>query len=264
MRSELEALAATFDALTLAELDERARLQTRIDRKYVVGPDVFRRLVEPLATGYRALELEGRRLFRYDSIYFDTPSLTTYRQHQQGRRKRFKCRTRLYETGLCFFEVKLKDGRGQTVKRQLPINPHEHGRLTADAHRFLVEQLQRSYGQPAPGAFAPALRTVYGRVTLVCREGRERVTCDTGLVFSAPGSSRSRLLPGRVLIETKSERGNTAADRLLRRLGARPVSSCSKYCVGTALSRSDVVDNRFRLLVRRHFEACAVPAALAA
>lgn len=255
MRVELDRLARSFAPITLAELDGRAELQTRTDLKYVVDVGVLRSLTAALASEYRVLELSGGSLRRYHTVYFDTPTLTTYRQHHQGRRKRFKCRTRLYaESRLCFFELKLRNGRGQTVKRRLALDCSQHGRLTPEARTFLETELDRAYGCVAPGALEPALVTVYRRLTLVSRDRRERVTCDVELELSAPAGQASRLRPGRVLLETKSAVGNGLADRLLQRLGARPVASCSKYCLGVALAHPDVVDNRFRPLLRRHFE----------
>jgi hypothetical protein len=38
-----------------------------------------------------------------------------YRHHLQGRRKRFKCRTRLYGETACFFDLKLKGRRGDAT-----------------------------------------------------------------------------------------------------------------------------------------------------
>ena len=255
MRAELATLTRRFDAVTLAELEGAAQLQTRTDRKYFLDLSVLGQLAAALADEYRILDLDGRRLFDYHTVYFDTPTLTTYRQHQQGRRRRFKCRTRLYaDSGLCFFEVKLKDGRGRTVKRKLALRGSEHGSLSVEARIFLADKLGGAYGCSAPAGLEPVLTTVYRRLTLVRREAEERVTCDVELAFSSPDGRRYGVLPGRVLVETKSERGRSFADRLLPRLGARPVGSCSKYCLGVALTRSDVVDNRLRPLLRRHFE----------
>lgn len=260
----LDRLVACFDAISLAEVDGRAALQTRADNKYIVELETFERVAGALVPDYLALEVAGKRFSVYDTVYFDTPGLHSYRQHRQGRRRRFKCRTRLYgNRGPCFFEVKLKSGREETVKRRLRIDRAEHGLFTPAAHDFLERELEQAYGGPEPSRLAPTLRSVYARLTLVSRVSKERVTCDFELGFSTAAVDGLRILPGRVLLETKSERGNGDADRLLRSRGHRPVSGCSKYCLGIALARSDVGNNRFRPLLRRHFEA-PVPSAQAA
>ena len=68
------AAAAMVEPIGLDELNELAELQTRVDRKYFVPADVFRRLIAELADELRVLDIDGRRTFGYESVYFDTPS----------------------------------------------------------------------------------------------------------------------------------------------------------------------------------------------
>ena len=66
------------------------------------------------------LDIDGRRVFGYESTYFDTPDCEQYRAHRQGRRRRYKVRSRSYvDTGLSMFEVKTKGLRGATVKHRM-------------------------------------------------------------------------------------------------------------------------------------------------
>lgn len=85
------------------------------------------------------------------------------------------------------------------------------------------------------------------------RDRAERVTCDFDVSFTAAGGRRYAIRPGHIIVETKTLRSNGLADRLLCRHGARPLGSCSKYCLGVALAYPGVVDSRFRRLLRRHF-----------
>lgn len=255
MSVDLDALTARFTPISLAELERRAALQTRTDNKYILDLETFARVGHELVRDYLALEIDGRRVSVYDTVYFDTPSLLSFSQHRQGRRRRFKCRTRLYGNGgPCFFEVKLKNGRDETVKRRTPIALSDHGLFTERMRAFLDGELQRAYGCPAPARLHPTVRSLYARLTLVGGESVERVTCDLALGFSAGGADRKHIRRGRVLLETKSEHGNGQADRVLRRLGERPVGPCSKYCVGVALARPELACNAFRRILRRHFD----------
>ena len=131
--------AAMVAPISLDELMALAELQTRVDRKYFVPAGVFRQLIAELADELQVLDIDGRRTFGYESVYFDTPDLTTYRAHLQRRRQRFKARTRTYtDTGLCMFEVKLTGARGETVKQRVP-HPVEHSaELTAEAVAHLA------------------------------------------------------------------------------------------------------------------------------
>ncbi len=241
-------------AVSLESLVARAALQERTDRKYLVDADTCARLIEALSADHLALEIAGRRHFRYETVYFDTPAFDCYHDHVQGRRRRFKCRSRLYaDSGLCVFELKLKDGRGRTVKRTLPLHRGEHGRLTAATRAFLQRELQAAYGRSAPDGLIPVLRTSFSRLTLVGYDRPERVTCDFDLTLAAEGIEHC-LPPPTVLVETKTERpSGGAADRCLRALGARALAGCSKFCLGVALTRPEVPSNLFRGLLNRHF-----------
>ena len=84
------------EPIGLDELMELAELQTRVDRKYFVPADVFHRSIGEIADELRVLDIDGRRTFGYESVYFDTPDMETYRAHLQRRRRRFKARTRTY------------------------------------------------------------------------------------------------------------------------------------------------------------------------
>jgi hypothetical protein len=240
-------------AVSLEALVARAALQERAERKYLVDRDICARLTEELVGDHLALEIAGCRRFRYETIYFDTPAFDCYRDQVQGRRRRFKCRTRLYaDSGVCVFELKLKDGRGRTLKRALALDKSDHGRLTEGAREFLERELVAAYGRSAPEVLVPVLRTSFSRLTLVAHNRPERLTCDFGLIVAADGSEH-RLSPQTVLVETKTERGRGVADRCLRALGARPLERCSKFGLGMALTRPNVRDNVFRGLLKRHF-----------
>ena len=80
----------------------------------------------------------------------------------------------------------------------------------------------------------PALTTHYRRATLAAREGGVRVTFDEDVRAALPGGARGELTPGRVIVETKSEDGESEADAILRDAGHEPVS-LSKYRRGIEL-----------------------------
>jgi hypothetical protein len=231
---------AALATVDLEELDRSVPLRDRVDRKHLVAVEVLPRLLDALAESHAALELDGRRWFTYDSVYFDTPALLTARAHIQGRRRRFKCRSRSYvDAGTCAFELKLKGPRGETVKHRLPYDPADHGTVTGEALAFLAEHLD------AVPDLLPSVRTTYRRATLA--GPRERVTIDTGLSYGT-----ARIRDGWAIVETKSERGAGVADRELRRLGSRPLS-LSKYVLGAGLTRMASPPNDTRQIARRYF-----------
>jgi hypothetical protein len=106
-------------------------------------------------------------------------------------------------------------------------------RFTDSAQECLDEAL-RSIGLEPPGEMRPTLLTRFTRITLASREGSERLTCDVGVRLSTPDGQAAGMREGMILVETKSERGESPADRVLAELGLEPIS-LSKYRVGMSL-----------------------------
>ena len=249
MRTSPSVLDA-FAPIGLGELDARTALQDRVDVKYVVDARQFEGLLAGLAPTHRALDIDGRRLFAYETVYFDTPDLRCLRDHVQGRRQRWKARRRRYlDSGHAALELKVKGRRGRTVKHALAGDARDG--LSEVELAFLEQALESSYGHALPvEPLTPSLTVSVHRLTLAAPELGERVTCDVTLDFGGP-----RLRDETVIVECKSPSGISAGGRVLRALGARPVGGMSKYCVGMALTRSDVRTNELLPLVRRHFDA---------
>jgi hypothetical protein len=225
--------------IDLDEIDRATALQRRIDRKYLLEADRFPVLADRLAEDHRVLEAAGTRLSRYESVYFDTPSLQCFRDHVEDRAPRFKVRTRLYvDTHRCTLEVKVHQADGETVKEHVPYQVEDHGRLTEEGRRFVADTLRRCVGRPAPPQLEPTLTTRFRRATLVAVHRRERATFDVDLQLLRPGGGCTRLDDRRVLVETKSPDGDGRCDRLLRESGVEEIS-LSKYRVGMALLTGD-------------------------
>ena len=249
----VSAAAAMVAPISLKELNNLAELQTRVDRKYFVPADVFRSMIAKLAGELRVLDIDGKRTFGYESVYFDTPDLTTYRAHVQRRRLRFKARTRTYtDSGLCMFEVKLAGTRGETVKHRVP-HPAEHrAELTDEALAHLRATLREVYHQDLPSELRPTVLTTYRRTTFVFRAGEARLTCDVGLTC-LDLQHEVRDSGTHVLVECKSSARRSAPDRILRELGVRP-AAVSKYCVGVAALHPELPSNPWHQTLRRYFE----------
>ncbi|NUT48203.1 MAG: polyphosphate polymerase domain-containing protein [Saccharothrix sp.] len=235
----------------LAELIERAALQTRVDRKYVVPAEALPRLFDRIAPHARVLDIDGGRAFRYESVYFDTPLLASYHSAAYRRRRRFKVRTRTYlDSAECWLEVKISGARGSITKHRLPYRPGD--RATVRPGRdFVDEALDReSIAFGGAAGLAPVLVTDYLRTTLLLPESASRVTVDTALSWRH-GDSALRL-SGLAVVETKTASAASPVDRLLWQDGVRPLR-ISKYATGLAALRLDLPDAPWRRTLRRHF-----------
>jgi len=227
-------LTGAFASVSLEQLNSKAAMLERLDNKYVVQAAMVNQALDQLVQHFDVLEIEGRRAFTYETCYFDDEQLHSYLDHHQGRRKRCKVRVRRYtDAGLCFVEVKLKDKRGITVKKRLRTSPQLYGRLDEAAHHHVQQSYRALYGEGFPHQLQAVMDMRYRRITLVARQGGERMTIDGGLEFRH--GDHCRAVDGDVfVIETKSANGNGVADRVLRALHQHPTPGCSKYCVGMA------------------------------
>jgi hypothetical protein len=240
----------------LPELIERAALQTRFDRKYLIPRDDVPDLITGLDRDTQVLEIDGLRRFRYESVYFDTADLVSFQLTAHRRRRRFKIRTRTYlDSRLCWLEVKTEGVRGGTVKDRLPYRLDHSGTL-APGQAFVSSTLA-GLGAAADLAFAPTLTTTYLRSTLYLPSTASRATIDVDLVWQDEHGRRLEL-PRLAIIETKT--GSTASrlDRLLWRHGHRPVT-ISKYATGLAALDPALPATRWRRILRRHFQPGSDP-----
>ena len=235
-----------LEPIGLAEVTLLADLQTRVDRKYLVGADVVDRLAVAVLGGAEVLTIEGRTAFTYESVYFDTPDLQAYRDAAHQRRRRYKVRTRTYvDSGQCVLEVKTRSGRGETVKERTEHDVDARSALDGAARRFAGMVL----GADAPVEdLVPTLTTRYRRTTVVDRVAPMRMTVDADLVCESPAGVVA--LDGLVVVETKSAGRPTPADRWLWAAGHRPVS-ISKYCVGLAALDPALPANRWTRTLAR-------------
>jgi hypothetical protein len=223
-----------FNSVSLSELDERASLLRRIDNKYAVPHDAFLELLGRLCADHDALDMDGRREFAYETVYFETSGLRCYRDHVEGRFPRFKARTRCYrDTGYCVFEVKIKGEDGETDKSQVEHPPEKSDELIESARRCLDEALDDG-GIDVDGPLEPRLRTAFRRITLAARDNPARLTCDVGVRLTGRDGAHATMSGDLVLVETKSEDGQSPADHMLEELGQDQIS-LSKYRVGMSL-----------------------------
>jgi hypothetical protein len=241
-------LAAGLNPIALDELLATAELQTRVDRKYIVPREMYSWLLEKLAPDTRVLEIDGRRSFRYESVYFDTPDLISYRGTAYGRRRRFKVRTRTYlDTCDCLLEIKTRSGRGETVKERQPYAIEDRRRLIPAGYDLIRDLVPPS---TPVDQLRPSLITSYERTTLLDPSGA-RVTCDVGLICATPDDAKTTAIGDAIILETKSSGHACHTDKVLWRAGIRP-ARISKYGTGLALMYPDLPANRWNRTLRTH------------
>lgn len=255
-------LLAAHPPISLAELAALAALQTRVDRKYIltrpeldtVLADLDPAVAQPAASpAARVLQIDGRRAFGYESVYFDTADLAAFERAAHPRRRRFKIRTRSYlDSGECYLEVKTRGGRDITVKDRLPYGIDDRDQLTPAGRRYVREVLaDAGIAGIDPALLEPVLVTRYHRTTLYLPGSGSRATIDTDLSWVLD-ERRGIDLADEAIVETKSAGAASEIDRMLWGHGHRPVG-ISKFGTGLAALRPELPSNKWARVLRRHF-----------
>ena len=245
----LDAALELLSPITLGEMDA-VKLLNRIDSKYLTNEaTLLEILARAAAAGYRALSVDGLKISRYNSVYYDTAGLFMFYAHHNRRLVRQKVRTRTYvESGQAFLEIKRKNNKGRTKKKRMEIPLAELMDFGSDktACDFLAAKSWFSQD-----VLSPVLSTAFRRITLVNPAMTERLTIDTQLCFQNFRTGKSTTLQDAVIIELKQDgRASSQMKDILLDLRVKPVR-VSKYCIAETLTDPSARSGRFKVKVRR-------------
>ena len=232
-------LINTFAPISLEQMSG-VKLMNRTDTKFVTTTDRLRLLLQMARNDYYVQEIDGERNLEYDTTYFDTTAFDMYNQHQWNHTNRQKIRFRTYcISGLQFMEVKTKNNHGRTKKKRIEVTDMNVCEQTKSD--FITKHLR--YGVDT---LQPALNNHFSRITLVNKAKTERLTIDSALRFHNIASGVDKDMGNLVIIELKRD-GLVYSPvlEMLRQLRIHP-HGFSKYCMGSALTNSELRVNRFK------------------
>jgi len=238
--TNMEELLRQMAPITLAEMDS-VKLMNRTDTKFVTSMPQLRQLLLMAQHDYYVQDIDGERNMLYDTTYFDTTGFDMYRQHLHGHANRQKIRFRTYvSSDLQFMEVKTKNNHGRTKKKRIAVSDMD---LTApEKLDFLASHLRYE-----AATLQPHMHNFFRRVTLVNRAKTERLTIDTELHFGNCLTGKELDMGPLVIVELKRD-GLVYSPvlEMLRQLRIHP-HGFSKYCMGAALTNSNLPLNRFKV-----------------
>lgn len=246
MNPEILHIVNAMNPITLAEMKE-VKLMNRVDTKYMVTSNELLSILQGVREHYFAQEVEGNRLSPYNTVYYDTPDLKMYTIHHDRHLVRDKVRVRTYvDSHLTFCEVKHKTNKGRTKKKRIQVQPDTDIIHHPETVAFLAEK------QPYPvESLSPNLETAFDRITLVNYEKTERLTIDCNLKFYNFIAGSTASMDPLVIMELKQDgRARSLLKEVLFDLRIKPYK-ISKYCIGTAMTRPEVKQNRFKKKLRR-------------
>lgn len=232
-----EEILNNFEPITLKQMDE-VKLMNRTDTKFVLNRSFFNKILPELANSYRVLEIEGKRLSSYKTLYYDTEGFQLFLDHHNGRGNRFKIRIRNYvESNLFFLEIKNKF-KGRTDKKRTKVEDFEI-ELTEKSANYINTVVGKEL------KVVPKLWNTFQRITLVNTKEIERLTLDLNLTFN--WEDKVRAFEHVVIAELKQENvnRNSLFYSLMKSHGVRS-NSMSKYCVGGLTLNPELKGNNFK------------------
>ena len=235
------------NGMTSISLDEMSavKLMNRIDTKYVADDLTVAKLFSLIKDEYYVQEIDGKRIAKYDSIYYDTHDNHMYIIHQAKKLKRDKLRVRNYvDTGNYFCEVKHKNNHGRTKKKRIEVGQEVFKDIKSDtATREFVENQLPTYDFDG---FEKKLSTTFDRVTVVNKGKTERITIDYNVRFHNFENGNDEGIAPLVIMELKRDgQCESFFQKTLFELRIKPLS-ISKYCIGRALTDKSLKQNRFK------------------
>ena len=238
MLSILPDIIKTYPSITLEEMDN-VKLMNRTDTKFTFHISQLEQILNLIIDNYRILEINGKRVSNYKTLYYDTTDLELYYKHHSGKLNRYKVRHRTYvDSNLGYLEVKFKNNKGRTLKERIKKKDVLF-EWPEDARQFLSDKTPYS-----PSTLIPTLWVNYSRITLVNKKSKERLTIDVNLEFKK--DTFEKKLPQMVIAEVKQEKAQSSPFiYVMKKLHIRE-GAISKYCLAVAYTNPDAKINRFK------------------
>jgi hypothetical protein len=237
---------AAFNATSLTNI-ETIKLMKRYDTKFIFHRDKLQSVLDYLRSDYQVLEIDNKRSFRYENLYYDTDDHFFYHQHHNQRVNRYKLRCRKYiESNNCYFEIKFKNNKKKTIKTRILLEDKNiHHKLLEESREFARKLVLIDNGNIVDEV-KPALWIDFNRITFANVIKKERLTFDINLTYTDKKSNSCKI-NNLIIAELKSEHAslNSFFNQYLKDLQIFP-TKFSKYCVGIALTEKNIKCNRFK------------------
>jgi hypothetical protein len=232
-----------FESANLDDLNS-FKLQNRVDQKFVFREEQLNSILDEISSSYKVLTIENKQVFKYSTLYFDTPNYVSYFDHHNGKPNRSKIRYRKYEnSGDVFFEIKKKIKGYRTNKFRIPMHeiPNEIGDMEIDLLKSCFMENRN---------LKPSIWVNYERITLVSKDNEERVTIDLNVEYK--NEERAFPLERIIIVEVKQPRISRTSS-ILKCLREKQIreTKISKYSIGVALLNSQIKQNAFGSKLRK-------------
>ena len=145
----------------------------RFESKYILINDKIQQIIDLLNKDYYVVEDNGKTLFNYHSLYFDTDKLAMWTDHDNEEDFRQKIRIREYENDEKFLEIKEKNN-GLTNKIRIPVESYNIN----DEINWISHNLKYDTRN-----LIKSLDVKYNRMSFIKKDKTERITLDFDLEY---------------------------------------------------------------------------------
>jgi hypothetical protein len=218
-------------SITLEKLQNQESFLKRYDTKYILDEKKIISTLNNLGREWHVLNVGNKIQINYKTLYFDTHDFRLFKDHKQGKRKRFKIRIRFYETGEIYLELKLKTNLEETLKFRwkCPTLPSESV-IESPFKEVISQKLNEYLYQLDMATLEYKLSTEFTRTTLFNSATKEKLTIDKNFIVD----NKNLTLPiskKMLILEIKSSKPLSSLNSTLNSLNIRSVS-LSKYGAG--------------------------------
>jgi len=243
IQGQLEQSMSSLNTISLKELDS-LKLLNRVDTKFVFNIDVLPSILAEIENDYEVLMIGERKIFQYESLYFDTKNFDHYLAHHNGKPNRIKVRFRKYtDSGDVYFEIKKRVKDSRTDKHRIKLD-EIHSSLNG-AETSLMKSLKLSSEN-----LENKIWINYNRITLASRSTKERVTIDLNLTFDT--NIKKKIFPNIIVAEIKQDKFSRVSKfvSVLRKYNI-PEFRISKYAIAIAMMEEGIKSNAFKEKINR-------------
>jgi len=243
---QIEEHLADFHPIELDKLNT-IKLMKRYDTKFIFHRDKLTSVFDYLYKNYQVLEIDKKRAFKYDNLYFDTDDFFFYHQHHNQRLNRYKIRCRRYnESNQCYFEIKFKNNKNKTIKKRILLDDKEINNVLSEKSKEFARKTILISNGDIIDKVNPSLWIGFNRITFANLINKERLTFDINLTYTDKRLNSNKI-NNLIIAEIKSENIslNSPFFKYLKNLKIFP-GKFSKYCIGIAISEKNIKSNRFK------------------
>ena len=214
-----------FKSIDFLSLKPQLLFTERRDTKFLFHKTDLPDILTSLKDDYILVTHHGKFSQGYATTYYDSSDLKYYLAHHNGHGNRMKVRTRTYEDGSSFFEIKQKTNKGITLKER--------------------QNFEEQYIE----GLAPKLEVIYERITFYDIHLQEKLTIDFNLKYLE--GDKTINYPELIIAESKKIKNVSSSFMTLMKVKRIEKVSLSKYCLGIVSLFNDVKKNNFKGLVNK-------------